>query len=81
LEYFSRNRRPSAPTAASWAGRITIPEPFSLTNSMTMDNVHRRKCMHDMEAAKLQKEVDDELNLGRSFKGNHSSSCMNDPSY
>jgi hypothetical protein len=37
--------------------------------------------MQDMEAAKLQKEVDEELNLGRSFKGNHSSSCMNDPSY
>jgi hypothetical protein len=64
----SRNRR--APTAASWAGRITVPEPFSLTNSMNMDSVHRRKCMYEMEAAKLQKELDEELHLGYSFKGN-----------
>jgi hypothetical protein len=49
---------------------VTIPEPFSLTNSMSVDNVHRRKCMHEIEAAKIQKEVDDELLLSRSFKGN-----------
>jgi protein FAM161A len=61
-----RTRR--SPAAASWAGRITIPEPFSLTNSMNMDSVHRRKCMHEIEAAKLQKEVDEELSMGRPFK-------------
>jgi hypothetical protein len=48
---------------------VTIPEPFVLTNSMTMDNVHRKKCMHQLEEAKLQKEIDDELMLNRSFKG------------
>ena len=26
-----------------WAGRVTVPAPFSLTNSMTMGNVHRKK--------------------------------------
>ncbi len=67
--FFSLRTRRS-PTAASWAGRITIPEPFPLTNSMNMDSVHRRKCMQEIEAGKLQKEVDEELNLRRSFKGN-----------
>lgn len=66
--FFCRNRR--APTAASWAGRITVPEPFPLTDSINVDNVHRRKCMYDILAAKLQKEVDEELNLSYSFKGN-----------
>ena len=65
-----RSRRPpSAPTNASWAGRVKVPHPFALTNSVTMHNTHRKKCMHDIEAAKLQKEVDDELLLNRSFKG------------
>ena len=64
-------RRPSVPTAASWAGRTTIPEPFSLTNSTNFDSVHRRKCMHDIEVAKLQKEVDEELHCRPLFKGNH----------
>ncbi|CAF1349340.1 unnamed protein product [Rotaria sp. Silwood1] len=70
LEQRKTRRLPSAPTTTSWAGRVTVPEPFSLTNSVTMDNVHRRKCMHEIEAAKLQKEVDDELMLNRSFKAN-----------
>ena len=30
---------------------------------MNMDNSHRKKCMHDIEAAKLQKEVDENLCL------------------
>lgn len=65
-----RTRRiPSAPATTTWAGRVTVPEPFALTNSITMDNVHRRKCMHEIEAAKIQKEVDDELMISRSFKG------------
>ena len=64
-------RPPSAPVATSWAGRVTVPEPFSLTNSTTMDNVHRRKCMHEIEEAKLQKEVEDELRLSRPFKGKY----------
>ncbi len=38
---------------------------------MTMDNIHRKKCMHQLEEAKLQKEIDDELMLNRSFKGKH----------
>jgi hypothetical protein len=41
-----------------------------------MDNVHRRKCMHDIEAAKLQKEIDEELTLSRSFKGKHPCSYL-----
>jgi hypothetical protein len=61
--------RPSVPLNDNWAGRVTVPEPFPLTNSMSVDNIHRRKCMHEMEAAKIQKEVDDELLLTRSFKG------------
>jgi protein FAM161A len=75
-----RSRRPpSAPTTTSWAGRVTKPEPFSLTNSMTMGNVHRKKCIHQLEEAKLQKEIDDELLLNRSFKGKYSpSSYLND---
>jgi hypothetical protein len=67
MAYVGRNRRST--TAASWSGRITVPEPFSLTNSMDMDNVHRRKCLYDIEAAKLQKEVEEEMHLGYSFKG------------
>ena len=63
-------RRPSVPLNDNWAGRVTVPEPFPLTNSMSVDNIHRRKCMHEIEAAKIQKEVDDELLLSRSFKGN-----------
>ena len=63
-------RRPAPSTAASWAGRITVPEPFSLTNSMNMDNIHRRKCMPEIEAAKLKKEVEEELSLRHPFKGN-----------
>ena len=39
---------------------------------MNIDSVHRRKCMHEIEAAKLQKEVDEELSLGRPFKGSFS---------
>ena len=69
-----RHRNRHSDTAASWAGRITVPEPFSLTNSMNMDSVHRRKCMYEIEAAKLQKEVDDEVHLSYSFKGK--SSCL-----
>lgn len=64
--YF-RARRPA--TAASWAGRITIPEPFPLTNSMNIDNVHRHKCMQDIEAAKLRQAVEEEINLRHSFRG------------
>jgi hypothetical protein len=71
---YRTRRPPSAPTATSWAGRVTKPEPFSLTNSMTMGNVHRRKCMHQLSEAKLQKEIEDELLLSRSFKGKYSSS-------
>ncbi|CAF1026654.1 unnamed protein product [Rotaria sordida] len=71
LEQRKTRRLRSAPTTTSWAGRVTVPEPFSLTNSVAMDNVHRRKCMHEIQAAKLQKEVDDELILNRqSFKAN-----------
>ncbi len=33
--------------------------------------------MHDIETAKLQKEVDDELLLNRSFKGSYSYSHLN----
>lgn len=36
---------------------------------MNMDNIHRKRCMQDIEAAKLQKEVEEELNLRQSFKG------------
>lgn len=65
-----RSRRPpSAPATSSWAGRVTIPEPFALTSSTTMDNIHRRKCVHQAEAEKLQKEVEEELTVHRSFKG------------
>ena len=76
--FVCRTRRPpSAPTNTSWAGRVTVPEPFALTNSVTMDNIHRRKCMHDIETAKLKKEVDDELLLNRSFKGKYFYSGLN----
>ncbi|CAF3173381.1 unnamed protein product [Rotaria socialis] len=70
IEKRKTRRVPSAPATTSWAGRVTVPEPFSLTNSVTMDNVHRRKCKHEIEAAKIQKEVEDELMLNRSFKAN-----------
>ncbi|CAF3487652.1 unnamed protein product [Rotaria sp. Silwood1] len=69
-DYLEQKKTRRLPTAASWAGRITIPEPFALTNSMNMDNIHRTKCMHEIEAAKLRKEVDEELNLRRSVKAN-----------
>ena len=64
------DRRPAPSTAASWSGRITVPEPFSLTNNMNMDNVHRRKCMPEIELSKLKKEVEEELSLRHLFKGN-----------
>lgn len=68
---FYRNRHST--TAASWSGRVTIPEPFALTNSMNMDSVHRRKCIPEFEASKLQKTVDEEISLAhRPFKGNES---------
>ncbi|CAF0730762.1 unnamed protein product [Adineta steineri] len=70
LEQKKTRRPPSAPLNDNWAGRVTVPEPFCLTNSMSVDNIHRRKCMHEIEAAKIQKEVDDELLLNRSFKAN-----------
>jgi len=38
---------------------------------MTMDHIHRKKCIHQLEEAKLQKEIDDELMLSRSFKGKY----------
>ncbi|CAF0795008.1 unnamed protein product [Adineta ricciae] len=69
-DYLDQKKNRHSDTAASWAGRITVPEPFSLTNSMNMDSVHRRKCMYEIEAAKLQKEVDDEVHLSYSFKAN-----------
>lgn len=66
----NRDRRPpSAPTRSSWAGRVTKPQPFALTNATKLRNTHRKKCMHDAEAAKLKKEVEDELVLNKSFKG------------
>ena len=34
-----------------------------------MGHVHRKKCIHQLEEEKLQKEIDDELMLSRSFKG------------
>ncbi|UJR29015.1 hypothetical protein I4U23_010233 [Adineta vaga] len=68
IEQKKTRRRPSIPLNDNWAGRVTKPEPFALTNSMSVDNIHRRKCMHEIEAAKLQKEVEDELVLNRSFK-------------
>jgi hypothetical protein len=67
---FRRARRvPCAPSTSSWAGRVTVPEPFRLSNSTTQKNIHRRKCMHEIEATKLQKEADEELTLTRTFKG------------
>ena len=66
---FRIRRPPSAPTKSSWAGRVTRPQPFSLTNSTTMGHVHRKNCIHQTEEAKLQKEIEDELMLSRSFKG------------
>ena len=72
-------RPPSAPAASPLAGRVTKPQRFSLTNSTTMGNVHRKKCMHQIEEEKLQREIEDELLLNRSFKGNYSSaSCKRD---
>ncbi|CAF0894447.1 unnamed protein product [Didymodactylos carnosus] len=76
-----RSRPPSAPASSSWAGRVTVPEPFNITNSMTIDNVHRRKCMHEIEADKIQKEVDDEIILSRSFKANPVPSHVGLPLY
>lgn len=35
-----------------------------------MGHVHRKNCVHQLEEAKLQKEIDEELMLSRSFKGN-----------
>ncbi|UJR20636.1 hypothetical protein I4U23_023761 [Adineta vaga] len=67
-DYMDRKKNRRSDTAASWAGRITVPEPFSLTNSINMDNIHRKKCMYEIEAAKLQKEVEDEMHLSYSFK-------------
>ena len=55
-------------TAASWAGRITVPEPFSLSTSANFDRVHRR-CMCEIEAAKLKKEIDEELHMHHVFRG------------
>ncbi|CAF3257260.1 unnamed protein product [Rotaria socialis] len=80
-DYIENRKNRHSSTAASWAGRITIPAPFALTNSMTMDSVHRKRCMHDIEAAKLQKEVDEELNLRRSFKANTVPAHVNLPLY
>ena len=67
-EYSERSNRPT--TAASWAGRITVPEPFALTNSMDMENIHRRTCIPEIEAAKLKKAVEEELTIHHPFKGN-----------
>lgn len=65
-----RNRRPpSAPATSSWAGRVTVPEPFALTKSSVMRNVHRRKCMHELQESKIKKEIDEELAMKRQFKG------------
>ncbi|CAF0859584.1 unnamed protein product [Didymodactylos carnosus] len=75
------SRSPSAPVSSSWAGRATVPEPFNLTNSMAIDNIHRRKCMHEIEVDKIQKEVDDEINLGRSFRANPVPTHVNLPLY
>lgn len=37
---------------------------------MNMESIHRRKCIPEFEAAKLLKEVEDELSLApRPFKG------------
>jgi hypothetical protein len=70
--YIHRSRRPpSAPTTSSWAGRVTKPQPFCLTNSVTMNNIHRKKCTHQIQEEKIQKEIDDELMLNRSFKGKY----------
>ncbi|CAF2942374.1 unnamed protein product [Rotaria sp. Silwood2] len=80
-DYLEQRKTRRLPTAASWAGRITIPAPFALTNSMNMDNIHRRKCMNEIEAAKLQKEVDEELNLRRSFKANDVPGYVHMPLY
>lgn len=63
-----RNRHST--TTASWSGRVTIPEPFALTNSMNTDSVHRRRCIPEFEASKLQKTVDEEISLAHPpFKG------------
>ena len=53
LFIYRPRRPPSAPTASLWAGRVTKPQPFSLTNSMTMGNVHRKKCMHQIEEGEI----------------------------
>ncbi|CAF1143498.1 unnamed protein product [Rotaria sordida] len=80
-DYLEQKKTHRLPTSASWAGRITIPAPFALTNSMNMDNIHRRKCMQEVEAAKLQKEVDEELNLRRSFKAKTMPAHVHKPLY
>ena len=36
---------------------------------MNIDNVHRHKCMQDIEAAKLRQAVEEEINLRHSFRG------------
>lgn len=41
-----------------------------------MGHLHRKKCAHSIEAAKLQKEVDEELVLNRPFKGKSSRSSL-----
>lgn len=65
-----RSRRPpSAPINSSWAGRVTKPQPFCLTNSSKMDKIHRTKCVHQLQEEKIQKEIEDEMMLNRSFKG------------
>ncbi|CAF1114024.1 unnamed protein product [Adineta steineri] len=79
--YSDQKKNRHSTTAASWAGRSTVPEPFSLTNSMNMDSVHRRKCMYEIEAAKLQKEVDEDINLAYSFKANPVPSHVHLPLY
>ena len=76
---FLRNRQSA--TSASWAGRITIPAPFALTNSMNVDSVHRRKCMREFEAAKLQKQIDEELIAYRPFKGLFENISMSSRTY
>jgi hypothetical protein len=37
---------------------------------MDMENIHRGTCIPDMEAAKLRKEIEEDLSIRHSFKGN-----------
>lgn len=69
-DYMEKPKARRPPTNSSWAGRVTKPQPFCLTNSTKMHKIHHKSCVHQLQEEKMQKEIDDEMMLNRSFKAN-----------